>query len=82
MTDYLAIVRAVYGGLSQRQAPTIYHVSRNTVALLVRHARSQGWLTVEDLKKAKSVDFSAALSRSGESRQGSRVLKHKTLDLR
>ena len=67
MTDYLAIVRAVYGGLSQRQTATIYHVSRNTVALLVRHARSQGWLTVEDLKKAKSADFSAALPRSGES---------------
>ena len=33
MTDYLTIVRAVYGGLSQRQAATTYHVSRNTVSL-------------------------------------------------
>ena len=46
MTDYLTIVRAVYGGLSQRQAATTYHVSRNTVSLLIRHAKNQGWLTV------------------------------------
>jgi len=48
MTDYLTIVRVVYGGLSQRQAVTTYHVSRNTVSLLVRHVKNQGWLTVEE----------------------------------
>jgi transposase len=44
MTDNLTIVRAVYSGLSQRQAAATYHVSRNTVSLLLRHAKAQGWL--------------------------------------
>ena len=48
MTDNLTIVRAVYSGLSQRQAAATYHVSRNTVSLLLRH-ETQGWLTLEDL---------------------------------
>ena len=61
MTDYLTIVRAVYGGLSQRQAATTYHVSRNTVSLLIRHAKNQGWLTVEDLSRADAAAFSPAL---------------------
>ena len=61
MTDYLTIVRAVYGGLSQRQAATTYHVSRNTVSLLIRHAKNQGWLTVEDLSRADATAFSPAL---------------------
>ena len=61
MTDYLTIVRAVYGGLSQRQAATTYRVSRNTVSLLIRHAKNQGWLTVEDLSKVDSITFSTSL---------------------
>jgi len=67
MTDYLTIVRAVYGGLSQRQAATTYHVSRNTVSLLVRHAKNQGWLTVEDLNRVDGTAFSSALLRPVDS---------------
>lgn len=61
MTDYLTIVRAVYSGLSQRQAAATHRVSRNTVSLLVRHAKAQGWLTLEDLNGLENATFSAAL---------------------
>ncbi len=50
MSDNITIVRAVYSGLSQRQVATAHKVSRNTIALLLRHARDQGWLTLDDLK--------------------------------
>ena len=61
MTDNLTIVRAVYSGLSQRQAAATHHVSRNTVALLLRHAKTQGWLTLEDLSHLDNAAFSKAL---------------------
>lgn len=64
MIDNLSIVRAVYSGLSQRQAATTHHVSRNTVALLLRHARTQGWLTLEDLNYLDNSTFSKALTKS------------------
>ena len=70
MTDYLTIARAVYSGLSQRQAAaTHHHVSRNTVALLIRHARDQGWLTLEDLSGLDNATFSKGLAKpSGPTR--------------
>jgi transposase len=61
MTDSLTIVRAVYSGLSQRQATATYHVSRNTVSLLLRHAKAQGWLTLEVLSHLDNATFSKAL---------------------
>ena len=61
MTDYLTIVRAVYSGLSQRQAAATHKVSRNTVSLLIRHAEAQGWLTLEDLNGLSNASFSKAL---------------------
>ena len=61
MTDNLNIVRAVYSGLSQRQVAATHHVSRNTVSLLIRHAKAQGWLTLEDLSKLDNTTFSKAL---------------------
>jgi hypothetical protein len=63
MTDNLTIVRAVYSGLSQRQAAATYHVSRNTVSLLLRHAKAQGWLTLEDLSHLDNATFSNALEK-------------------
>jgi DNA-binding transcriptional MocR family regulator len=63
MTDNLTIVRAVYSGLSQRQAAATYHVSRNTVSLLLRHAKAQGWLTLEDLSQLDNATFSNALEK-------------------
>lgn len=64
MTDNLSIVRAVYSGLSQRQVAAIHQVSRNTVSLLIRHAQSQGWLSLDDLDNLDNAAFSAALSKT------------------
>ena len=63
MNNYLTIVRAVYSGLSQRQVAATHHVSRNTVSLLVRHAKSQGWLTLEDINNLDNATFSKALAK-------------------
>ena len=49
MSNNLLIIKNVYNGLSQRSAAQIHHVSRNTVALLVRHAKANGWRTISDL---------------------------------
>lgn len=64
MTDHLTIVRAVYSGLSQRQVAATHQVSRNTVALLVRHAQAQGWLTLEDLNNLDNAIFSNAMAKT------------------
>ena len=63
MSDYLTIVRTVYSGLSQREVAKTHQVFRNTVALLLRHAKSQGWLTLEDLNLADNAFLSAALGK-------------------
>ena len=62
MNDILSM--AVYSGLSQRQAVATHHLSRNTVALLVRHARAQGWLTLADLDPLGNASFSAAFEKA------------------
>ncbi len=61
MSEHLTIVRAVYSGLSQRQAAKIHNVSRNTVALLIRCAKREGWLTLSDLNSIEEAAFSAVL---------------------
>ena len=63
MLDYLSIVRAVYSGLSQREVAKTHQVSRNTVALLLRQAKSLGWLTQEDLKLADPAALSGVLGK-------------------
>ncbi len=69
MIDNLTIVRAVYSGLSQRQVAATHHVSRNTVSLLLRHAKVQGWLNLEDLSKLDNTTFSKGLTKpAGPSR--------------
>jgi len=62
MTDYLTIVKSVYRGLSQRQAAATHHVSRNTISLLVQHARDLGCLTSEDLNTMDNAYFCQGLS--------------------
>ena len=75
MTDYLNLVRAVYGGLSQRQVAATHRVSRNTVSLLVRHAKAQGWHSLEDLKGLENVTFSADLVKpEGHSRDDTFIM--------
>ena len=63
MSDYLSIVRAVYSGLSQREVAKTHQVYRNTVALLLRQAKSLGWLTQEDLKDADPAALSGLLGK-------------------
>ena len=62
MKNYLPIVRAVYGGLSQRKAAATFQVSRNTVALLLVHAKSQGWFFSEDLADVDEARFREGLA--------------------
>ncbi len=59
MSDNLTVVRAVYSGLSQRQAAKTHNLSRNTVALLIRYAKKQGWLTLADLDSVDEAMFSS-----------------------
>lgn len=61
MSENITIVRAVYSGLSQRHVAAAHKVSRNTIALLLRHAKNQGWLTLEDLKSLDEATFSKNL---------------------
>ena len=62
MSNNLTILKAVYSGLSQRAVAEAHHVSRNTVALLVHHARANGWLVLSDLEKIDEKTFCAGLS--------------------
>ena len=64
MSEFLTIARAVYGGLSQRKAAALHGVSRNTVSLYLRHAREQGWLTLEDLENIDENEAAAISPRS------------------
>ena len=42
-SNNLRVLRMVMGGVSQRQVAKALGVSRDTVAVLVRYADSQGW---------------------------------------
>ena len=64
MSDNLTVVRAVYSGLSQRQAAKTHNLSRNTVALLIRYAKEQGWLTLADLDSVDEAMFSSTPGKS------------------
>lgn len=64
MTDYLAIVRAIYSGLSQRQVAATHQISRNTIALLVRQARDLGLFTLKDLDELEDADLCQGLSKT------------------
>lgn len=61
MSDFLIIVRAVYSGLSQRQAAATHRVSRNTVSLYLRQARDQNWLTLADLDALDNTGITQSL---------------------
>ncbi len=57
MTDNISIVRAIYSGLSQRKVAATHQVSRNTISLLLKHAKENGWQTTEDLEGIDEVRF-------------------------
>ena len=50
-SNYLSALRAVMSGVSQRQAAKAHGVSRDTVAILVRYARSKGWTDPDALER-------------------------------
>ncbi len=62
-SNYLAALRAVFSGISQRQAAKAHGVSRDTVAILVRFAESKGWTGLYDLEKITPTDLEPAMSR-------------------
>ena len=70
MSDNIAIVKAIYSGLSQRQVAVIYKVSRNTIILLLHHANQQGWMTFEDLTKIDEAIFTNSLPASQAPKAG------------
>lgn len=74
MSDNISIVKAVYSGLSQRQVAAIHKVSRNTIVLLLHHAKQQGWMTCEDLSKIDEAIFTNSLPGSQTSK-ASKVFK-------
>lgn len=61
MSNNLRIVHAHFEGLSGRRIAKQFRVSRNKVALLVAHANSRGWYTVEDLAGLDEATFSSGL---------------------
>ena len=70
-SNYLQIVRSVFNGISRRQAAKLHGISRNTVAVLVRYAYSQGWHNPKDLDELIDLDFEPAMQRKpglGENR--------------
>lgn len=52
-SNNLRVLRMVMGGVSQRQVAKALGVSRDTVAVLVRYADSQGWKDLEDLDNVR-----------------------------
>ena len=61
-SNYLQALRAVLSGLSQRKVATLHRVSRNTLKVLVRYAKQQGWEKVEDLEPLTEADLSGIFS--------------------
>ena len=57
VSDNIAIVKAIYSGLSQRQVAVIHMLSRNTTVLLLHHAKQQGCMKFEDLTKIDEAIF-------------------------
>ncbi len=62
-SNYLSALRAVMSGVSQRQAAKAHGVSRDTVAILVRYARSKGWTDPDALERITPQDLEPAMAR-------------------
>lgn len=63
-SNYLQALRAVLSGLSQRQAAKLYHVSRNTLKVLVCYAKQQDWESIEDLQDLSEDQLCELLSQN------------------
>ena len=69
----------VMGGVSQRQVAKALGVSRDTVAVLVRYADSQGWKDLEDLDNVREIDLEPAVLRKKTSAEIGPVLRRRTM---
>lgn len=63
-SDYILALRAVLSGLSQRKVASMYHVSRNTIAVLKRYAKQQGWDSPKDLNGLSEDNILQGLTRA------------------
>ena len=59
MSRNLEIAKAVAMGISQRKVSDRFKVSRDTVTLIVRHAKANGWTTLEALEQIDETIFSS-----------------------
>ena len=55
-TNYVKVLRAALNGVSGRKLAQQYRVSRDTVAILLRQAKIQGWQRAEDLENITEED--------------------------
>ena len=78
-TNYVQVLRAALNGVSGRKLAKQYRVSRDTVAILLRQAKLQGWQRGEDLEDITEEDLVALLSGSS-GRQGKRDQSYKFPD--
>ena len=78
-TNYVQVLRAALNGVSGRKLAQQYHVSRDTVAILLRQAKLQGWQRAEDLKDIREEDLVTLLSGSS-GQQGKRDQSYKFPD--
>lgn len=62
-SNNLKVVQAVLSGFSQRKVASMYSLSRNTVSLLVRFAKTKGWYNEKALEKLRERDFDEALGK-------------------
>lgn len=59
MSRNLEIAKAVAMGISQRKVSERFKVSRDTVTLIVRHAKANGWTTLDALEQIDETIFSS-----------------------
>ncbi|MGI6121172.1 MAG: helix-turn-helix domain-containing protein [Saccharofermentanales bacterium] len=78
-TNYVKVLRAALNGVSGRKLAKKYRVSRDTVAILLRQAKIQGWQRAEDVEDITEEDLVALLSGSS-GRQGKRDQSYKFPD--
>ena len=70
-SNYVEVLRTALSGVSGRQTSKQHRVSRDTVSILLRYARSQGWKNVKDLEYVTEEDLQSLFPGSFE-KQGRR----------
>ncbi|NLJ70464.1 MAG: IS21 family transposase [Clostridiaceae bacterium] len=70
-SNYVEVLRTALSGVSGRQTSKQHRVSRDTVSILLRYARNQGWKDVKDLEHVTEDDLRVLFSGSS-GKQGRR----------